>query len=82
MFEWYVAPKDGYQKDTCLNEIEQCAQKLTAILGSIVNIFGGVYDHLLTTRIFTLLIIINICMSSKHYEENGYGLDLDLLTIL
>ena len=54
-------------------------------LGSTANIIGGregeLYDHLMSTKIFTLLMT-KIHMSSKHYEECGYGLHSDLLTIL
>ena len=34
---------NGYQKDTCLKEIELCAQDMLSILGLIVNINGGTY---------------------------------------
>ena len=37
---------DGYQKDTCLKEIELCAQDMLSILGLIFNINGGTYRSL------------------------------------
>ena len=47
VFEWYVVrcgSMNGYQKDTCLKEIELCAQNMLSILGLIVNINGGTYQ--------------------------------------
>jgi hypothetical protein len=62
----------------CSKEIGLCAQNMTNILNSIVNIIGGnLYDHLMSTKIFTL-IMNEIFMSS---EESGYGLNLDLLSM-
>ena len=43
-FEWYLVRcdfKNGYQKNTYLKEIGLCAQNMTTILDSIVNIMGG-----------------------------------------
>ena len=55
--------KGGYPKYMCLKEIGPHAQKKITILGSIVNIVregkgGGLYDHLMTMKIFTLLRIV------------------------
>ena len=51
------------------------------ILGSSVDVIvGDLYDHLMSTRIFTLIVNM-IFMSFQNHEESGYGLDLDLLTI-
>ena len=39
-----VAPKNRYQNDMCIQEIELYAQNIIlTILGSIVNIIGGTY---------------------------------------
>ena len=51
---------------------------------SRINILGGgVYNHLMSTKIFNLTVNkIFISMSSKNYKESGYSLTMDLLTIL
>ena len=61
--EWDVVrcgSKNGYQKDIMwLEEIGLCAQNLITILGSMVNISlgeGELYDHLMSRRIFTLIM--------------------------
>ena len=41
--------------------------------------WGDLYDHLM---IFTLMMIKVFHMSSKNYEESGYGHDMYLLIIL
>ena len=73
LFEWYVVrrgSKNGHQNDMCLEEIGLCVQNMSTILSSIINIIGGdLYDHSITTRIFTLIFDTN----SKNYEESGYG---------
>ena len=50
--------KSGHQKDImCLKEIGPHAQNMLTILGSIVNIIlGDLYDHLMSMRIFTLMM--------------------------
>lgn len=52
IFEWYVLGcgfKNKYQTNTCLNEIELCAQITVIVLSSIVYMIGGNYmiinDH-------------------------------------
>ena len=63
------ASKNGYENDMRLKEIGLGCQNMITILGSMVSITwgeGGLYDH----------------FSSKNFEESGYSLDLDLLTIL
>ena len=57
IFEWYVgvAPRTNFEK-TCLKESELHAQNMIIILGSIVNIMGDLYDHLMSMRIFTLMM--------------------------
>ena len=57
---WYGS-KNKCKKDMCLNEIGLRAQNMITSLGSIVNIFGregggDLYDHLVSTRIFTLIM--------------------------
>ena len=47
-----------------------------------MNLIGeDVYDHLVDMQIFTLVMIKNILMSLKHYDESGYNIYLNLLTI-
>ena len=41
---------------------------------------GDLYDHLMSTRIFIMMMSKNIHMSTKNYAESGYGLKLDMLT--
>ena len=43
------------------------------------DIIGRIYDHLMSTKIFTLEYDIH--MSPKHYEGGGYDLNLESLTI-
>ena len=72
---WWSS-KNGDQKNMGSKEIGLCAQNMTTISNSTVNIIGGnLYDHLMSTKIFTL-IMNEIFMS---FEESGYSLDLDLL---
>ena len=55
---------NGYKKDMCLKEIGLCVQNLMTFLDLIVNILwgfegrggGDLYDCLMSTRIFTLVI--------------------------
>ena len=50
--------KNGHHKSMCLANIGLNAQNLLTIPGSIVNIIGRpIYGHLMTSRIFTLIII-------------------------
>ena len=59
-------------------EIGLCAQNMTTVLNSIVNIIGGdLYDHLMSTKIFTL----NMNEIFMNFEESGYNLNLDLLSM-
>ena len=56
---WFVVAldKNGYQKDMCSKEIGLCAQNVITILSSIVNIIeGDIYDHLMSTQIFALIM--------------------------
>ena len=60
-FKWYVVmcgSKNGHKKYMYLKEIGLRAQYMMTILGSIVNIIGrgNLYDHLMSTRIFTLIM--------------------------
>ena len=67
----------------CSKENGLRAQNLITILGSIVNIIGGEpiwpfneHENLHFDDEW------DIHMSSEKYEESGYSLNLDLLTIL
>ena len=46
----------------------------------LVNTMGDLYDHLMDTRIF-FLIVNRYHMSSQNCDESGYALDLDFITI-
>ena len=64
----------------CLKEIQLRAQNMIIIRDSFMNITKeGLYDHV-TTHV-NMRFGIYIHMSSKNYEESGYNLDVDLLTI-
>ena len=79
-FEHYVTrcgSKNGLKKDMCLKKIELRAQNMTAILGSIINIIGDLYDHLMSTRIFTLIMYEILT-----HGESSNGLNLDFVTHL
>jgi hypothetical protein len=59
-FEWYVVRfdyKNGYRIDICLKEIGVRAENMITTLGSIVSIIGEhLYGHLMSTRIFNLIL--------------------------
>ena len=81
IFKWCVVrcgSKNRYSKKSCPQNI--CAQNMLIILDTIVISIdcGDPFDHSISTIIFTLLM----SMSSRNYEENGYGRDLDLLNHL
>ena len=57
---------------------------MVTILGSIVAIIwggGGLYDHTMSTIIFTLITNKIFIQAPKNYEGSGYGLNLYLLTL-
>ena len=59
VFEWYVVwcgYKNKYEKDICLKEIGLHAQNMITILSLSQHDWGDLYDHLLSTKIFTLII--------------------------
>ena len=63
----------------CLEEIGLHAQNMLIILvGSVINILRDLCDHLISTRIFTL-IVNKIFMWTQHYWVKGYMHDLDIL---
>ena len=66
-------------KKTCLKEIGVSKYDNHSKLNMQHN-GEDVYDHVMSTRNFTL-IMNKVFMSSENYEESGYGLDSDLLTI-
>ena len=46
-----------HQKNIRSKEIGLCTHNMLIILGSIINIIrGDLYDHLVATRIFTLIM--------------------------
>ena len=56
---------------------------MVIILDSMDNIIGGdLYEHLISMNIFTLIMNKILNTSSENYEESGYNLTSDLLTIL
>jgi hypothetical protein len=70
--------KNGYQIDMCSKEVGLCDQNMLTILGPSQYDWGNLYDYLMSTRIFTL--IMNKIF--KNNEANDYGHELDLLIIL
>ena len=53
-----------------------CVQNEITILGLIVNLITvGLCDHLMTTRIFTLVMIMT-SHELQDNEENGYSFNL------
>ena len=76
--------KNKHQKNMCSKEIGLRAQNIVTVLSLIVNTTEkNLYNHLISTRRFTLIMNKNIHMSSKIYEQNDYDLDnLDLLIVL
>ena len=68
------------------NRLDCMFKNMTTILNSIVNIIrgggegggqGDLYDHLMSTRILTMIMIKVNHIGPEKYEANGYGLDLD-----
>ena len=81
MWVWCGFP-NGYRKDIFSKKIGRRAQNLLTILGSRISVIGAdLYDRLLSMRMFAFDNEQDIHMSSEHYEESVYGLDLKLLTI-
>jgi hypothetical protein len=53
----WCGSKNGYQKGMCLKEIGLCVQKMITIVSSLVNtIERDLYDHLMGTKIFALMM--------------------------
>lgn len=48
----------------------------------LVDIVGGMYDHLVRRIIFTFDNDYDISVSSDNYEGNGYMHKLDVSTVL
>jgi hypothetical protein len=59
VFKW-CDDRFGSKKDTikimCLKDIGVRAQYLLTILGPIINIIGDLHDHIVSSRIFTLIM--------------------------
>ena len=58
IFEWYVVwcgYKNEYKKDMCLKEIGLHAQNMITKFNNQYD-WGDLYDHLLSTKIFILII--------------------------
>ena len=77
---WYVFRcgfKNKYQK-----RLDYMLKINIAILDSILSIIeGGPYDHLMSTRIFTLVTNKIFVWTPKSRRKVAYCLDLDILTI-
>ena len=59
LFQCYVVRcgfKNWHQKDTCLREVGVHVQIMIIVLGSIINGQGDLYDHLMSMRIFILIM--------------------------
>ncbi len=65
-----------------LKEIEPRAQRMLAILRSVVNMIGGddLYDNLMCRKISSFDDGTNVHTSSENDETNGYGYNQELLT--
>ena len=89
-FEWYMVtcrPKNGHHNDTCLEEIRLHAHNTLILLRSTINkLVGGGGGAIWPFNENENLPLDNVEDIShelqKHYEEIGYGLELDLLIIL
>jgi hypothetical protein len=55
---WFgVDLRTRHHKDTCSKEIRLHAQNMLTILHSMLNTIGGdLYDHLMSTGIFTFIV--------------------------
>lgn len=83
VFDWYVircGSNNGQQINMSLKEIGLYMQTILCSKVNIIRRGGGVWDHLMNMTIFTL-ILRGIHMSSRFYEEDGYGHDLNLLIV-
>ena len=60
IYEWYMVNcgiKNGYQKNLVFEEIKSCAQNMTPIPCSRINIYReNLLDHLRSTRILALIM--------------------------
>ena len=53
---------------------------MITILGSIVDIaWGDSHDHIMSTKIFIVIVKKMFISTPKIYKENGCNIDLDLL---
>lgn len=93
IFELYVVwcgSKHWHKCDICLKDTGFCAPRnMITIMGLKFNKIGvglvgeaSLYDHLINTRILTLIMDKRMNPSSKNYEANGYMHDLDVLIIM
>ena len=68
-FKWYVIRfdyKNGYQIDIRLKEIGVRAENMITTLGSIGSIIGEhLYDHLMSTRTFNLIMSKTFILALK-----------------
>ena len=72
------------KKRYIFQKIRHHAQNRVTLQGLIVNMIKGgegLYDHLMITWIFTLIMNKKFHMTSKNHEANGYGHDPHLLSI-
>ena len=79
-----VASRIDIKKVACVSKwLDRVLKYMITILGSIVNIIGG-YQPIWPFNEHKNLHFDNeydVHMSSKNYEESGYGLNLDSLAI-
>ena len=84
-FEWYVVKcgsKNKFQKEMCSKRIGLRAQNMITNLDSLTYI---VKDPIRPPHEHENLRFedgSNICMTSNKYEQSGYDLDLDFVTIV
>ena len=70
--------EDGHQKYMCSQEIGLHAQNMLTILYSIVHMIVGTNMITNDHKNFQIDYEEDIHGSSKHYEANGYGHNLDM----
>ena len=82
IFEWYVGwcgSENEYQKKNVFKRNWTASSKYdkhSKLNHSHIIIWrGGLYDHLMSMRFFTLIMKKKIPMSSENYDESGYNLN-------
>ena len=80
IFKWYVV-SCGSKNEHPKRDWTMCSKQVNHSKLNNQHNWGNLYDHLMSTRIFTLVMNEIFIISSHNYNESGYGLALDLLPI-